>query len=310
MSGGFSRRGLLTGAVATVAGAALGGPTRAQGVRRSLRVAYVTDVHLEANEASTHALASCLRKVHSLNERPDLIIQGGDIIMDGLMRDAASVERQYAAAKDVLRRTCDIPVEHVIGNHDVWGWGTMGAPGVMTDPRFGKNWWLSWSELPNTYRSFNIAGWHFVILDSIMPDRFSLYAARLDLAQRRWLEQDLADTDPSMPVCIVSHAPILSTAAMFFGPAEHTGHWHVTRNLMHIDARHLKDLFYRHRNVKICLSGHIHMADRVDYNGVKHFGIGAVCGAWWKGPMQETPPQFAVVDFFEDGNSHVTYIPC
>jgi len=302
---------LLAGAVAAAAGSALGIPKhRPQGSRRSLRIAFVTDVHLETSETSQRAFANCLKMVHSLSDRPDLIIQGGDIIMDGLQRDEGSVARQFAAARDILDGHCTIPVEHVIGNHDIWGWANPNAAGITADPRFGKSWWLDWSGLPNTYRSFNLNGWHFVLLDSLMPDRASCYAARLDQAQMRWLEQDLAQTDPSMPVCVVSHVPILSTAAMFIGPCENSGHWHVSRNLMHIDARKLKDLFYKHRKVKVCLSGHIHMADRVDYNGVKHFGIGAVCGAWWKGPMQETPAQFAVVDFFENGNVHTTYVPC
>jgi Icc protein len=142
-----------------------------------------------------------------------------------------------------------------------------------------------------------------------MPDGKG-YAARLDEGQMRWLEQDLAQTPSATPVCIVSHVPILSTAAMFFGPAEKDGHWHVPRSLMHIDARWIKDLLVKHPNVKTCFSGHIHMQNRIEYDGVSHYGMGAVCGAWWKGPMQETPPQFGIVDFYEDGSVHTTYVRC
>ena len=311
MSEGVSRRGLLAGAVAVTASSALGMPKRTHvGPRKSLRVAFVTDVHLDNTDQCVRGFTNCLQKVHSLSERPDLMIQGGDIIMDAMLRDEGSVNRQYAAAREILDRHCHIPVEHVIGNHDIWGWTSLSRAGITADPRFGKGWWLGWTGYRNTYRSFNFNGWHFVLLDSIMPDRSAPYAARLDHEQMLWLEQDLAQTPSTTPVCIVSHVPIISAGAMFFETSERFGHWHVPSYLMHIDARKIKNLLVKHPNVKACLSGHIHMADRVDYNGVKHFGIGAVCGALWKGRMQETPPQFGVVDFYDDGDVRATYVPC
>lgn len=250
-----------------------------------------------------------LQHINSLDDRPDLIIQGGDIIMDGLMRDANSVGRQYALAQEIIKRNTTIPIEHVLGNHDIWGWDRADAGRLEADPRFGKRWWLNWTGYTSTYRSFDRNGWHFICLDSVVRDTQG-YAARLDDGQARWLVQDLAATPSNRPVCIVSHVPILSTAALFFGNSEKSGHWHVPRSLMHIDARFIKDTLAKHPNVKACLSGHIHMADRVDYAGVKHFGVGAVCGAWWHGPMQETPAQFALVDYYDDGNVHTTYVSC
>jgi 3',5'-cyclic AMP phosphodiesterase CpdA len=275
-----------------------------------LRVAFVTDVHLDTNDKCIQGFTSALKKIRSLDDRPDLVIQGGDIIMDGLTRDEGSVERQYTLARDIIGANCSLPMEHVIGNHDIWGWSNPNAAGIVSDPRYGKSWWAAWSGHPNTYRSFDRNGWHFVVLDSIVPDRRLGYAARLGHEQMQWLIADLAATNPQTPVCVVSHAPIMSIAAAFFGQAETSGYWHVPRSLMHIDARQIKNLFLKHPNVKACFSGHIHMQDRIDYNGVKYFGMGAVCGAWWKGPMQETPPQFGIVDFSDDGNVHTTYVRC
>jgi Icc protein len=311
MSEGVSRRGLLAGAAAAAAGSVLASPVLSLAEpRRNLRVAFVTDVHLDNTDQCINGFTNCLTKLSSLTERPDLMIQGGDIIMDGLVRDQGSVERQYAAARSLLDQHCSIPTEHVIGNHDIWGWGNPNKAGITSDYRYGKGWWLNWTGHSTTYRSFDLGGWHFILLDSIMPDPHQFYAARLDHAQMEWLAKDLAATPYSTPVCIVSHVPILSMGATFFGPAESSGHWHVPRSLMHIDARHIKDLLVKHPNVKACLSGHIHMADRIEYNGVKYFGMGAVCGAWWRGKMQETPPQFGVLDFYRDGNVHATYVNC
>jgi Icc protein len=311
MSEGLSRRGLLTGALAAAAGSAFALPGRhnpAIGAGRSLRVAFITDVHLDTTMPCVRGFVDCLEKIKHLDDRPDLIIQGGDLIMDGLSRDAYSVERQYDFARTILKRHANIPVEHVIGNHDIWGWTNPRFDRYMGDTRYGKGFWLNWTGYPDTYRSFDRGGWHFILLDSIVQDGRG-YAARLDPTQQSWLEKDLASTPKTTPICIVSHVPILSTAALFFGPAEQTGHWQVPRSLMHIDARRIKDLLVKHPNVNACLSGHIHMQDRVEYNDVKHFGMGAVCGAWWRGPMQETPRQFAIVDFYTDGNVHATYVP-
>lgn len=314
MSGGFSRRGLLTGAIAAAASTALGLPRRGgsrkdDGPTRLLRVGFITDVHLETSMMCAKTFVKVLKQINSMDDRPDLLIQGGDIIMDGLNRSPESVARQYGFAREILARHNSIPIQHVIGNHDIWGWNLPHSDALTSDRRYGKRWWLEWTGYTNTFRSFDRKGWHFVLLDSIFPDGRS-YAARLDDGQAAWLEQDLAQTPADRPVCIVSHVPIVSTGAMFFDQSERQGNWHVPRSLMHIDARWIKDLLVRHPNVKACLSGHIHMQDRIDYNGVKHFGIGAVCGAWWKGPMQETPPQYGIVDLYDDGHVHTTYIKC
>ena len=71
----------------------------------------------------------------------------------------------------------------------------------------------------------------------------------------------------------------------------------------------IKTLFRQHPNVKLCLSGHVHLADEVTYLGVRYLCNGAVSGGWWKGPYQEFGPAYAVVDLFEDGSfdHHLEY---
>jgi hypothetical protein len=71
---------------------------------------------------------------------------------------------------------------------------------------------------------------------------------------------------------------------------------------MHVDARRLKDLFRIHPNVKLCLSGHTHLIDRVDYLGVTYLCSGAVSGAWWKGPYQEFQNSFTIIDLYDGGS--------
>ena len=84
--------------------------------------------------------------------------------------------------------------------------------------------------------------------------------------------------------------------------------WQVPGAWMHIDARRIKDLFYKHRNVKLALSGHMHLLDRLDYNHVTYLCNGAVCGAWWNGDFQETKPGYAIISLYDDGSTGHRYV--
>jgi len=77
---------------------------------------------------------------------------------------------------------------------------------------------------------------------------------------------------------------------------------------MHVDFRRIKDLFTKYPNVKLSISGHIHLVDRVDYLGVSYFCNGAVSGGWWGGKYQEFSNGYAIVELFEDGSFTNQYI--
>jgi Icc protein len=77
---------------------------------------------------------------------------------------------------------------------------------------------------------------------------------------------------------------------------------------MHGDARRIKDLFHKHENVRLCLSGHVHLLDRCEYLGVTYVCGGAVSGNWWKGPHQETREGYSLVDLYPDGAFDVQYV--
>ena len=67
-------------------------------------------------------------------------------------------------------------------------------------------------------------------------------------------------------------------------------------------------LFREAGNVKLVLSGHTHMQDRVDYAGTSYICAGAVCGGWWNGPNQGFGPAFPIIDLKEDGTFSTQYI--
>lgn len=101
---------------------------------------------------------------------------------------------------------------------------------------------------------------------------------------------------------ILKAAGIAAAAGLLGSPTAAPG------SRLHIDARRIKDLFVRHPNVRLCLSGHLHLVDRVEYLGVTYLCNGAVSGAWWKGNHQECEPGYALIDLHNDGSFEHRYV--
>jgi 3',5'-cyclic-AMP phosphodiesterase len=307
----MTRRELvLTGAMAA-AGGLLGqeaqgqGPGAGLGRKRVLRLAHLTDAHLQPEKGAEEGMAMCLR--HAQGQKPDLILQGGDAVMEVLNCDAARARAQADVWQRVIKAECSTPIEHCIGNHDVWGVDKVKSKTTGRERNWGKQWAMDLYGLSARYRTFDRAGWRFIVLDSTFITERG-YTAKLDPEQFAWLKRTLETTDKSMPVLVLSHIPILTVTAYFDGDNEKTGDWVVPGAWMHIDARAIKNLFYKHPNVKVCLSGHIHLVDRVDYLGVGYVCNGAVCASWWGGRNQECREGYGLVDLFDDGTFENRYV--
>jgi predicted MPP superfamily phosphohydrolase len=316
MQTSMSRRGALKtfgalaagGSVSALAGWAATTLSTHHGPRRkALRIAHLTDIHVHPNGPSGRGLAACLRHVQSQWERPSLILNGGDAVLDARNADEDETRAQWKLWQSVLRNECLLPVEHCLGNHDFWGGSRKGAKTSAADQLYGKQWAMDEFGMSEPYRSFTRSGWHFVILNSILPHGDD-YKARLDDEQFAWLQADLQATAKTTPILLLSHIPIVSACALFDGDNEESGNWVVPGAWIHLDARRLKNLFLQHPNVKVCLSGHIHLRDRIDINGVTYLCNGAVSGNWWRGAYQECQPGYALLDLYDDGSFEHQYV--
>lgn len=309
------RQALKRAALAAGAAAALGPSAVARAApmpdrKRVLRVAQLSDIHVQPELKADEGMAACLNHLQEQKDKPELLITSGDSIMDGFAASADRTKLQWDLWKRVLSAECSLPVRSAIGNHDVWGWDQAKSRADQADPRFGKGWAVEALGLPERYYSVDQSGWHFVFLDSTQPaEPPGSYTARLDDAQFEWLEQDLGKTSVNTPVLVVSHIPIVSATPYFFGDDySKSGNWQIPGAWIHTDALKLKDLFGRHPQVKLCLSGHMHLVDRVDYNGVTYLCNGAVSGNWWKGRHQECEAGYALIDLYDDGSFEHDYV--
>lgn len=304
----LSRRELLAASAGgillpTIAGAKV----PKSGAKRSIRIAHLTDIHVQPERGAPQGLEMAIHHAQSQKIKPNMILTGGDLIMDALGADAARTKKQWEIFHSVIKQNVEIPIQHTIGNHDVWGWNNREK--YKSESKFGKVWACEELRLAKPYRSFDQAGWHFVILDSTHALEGNGYTARLDDEQFEWLKDDLAKVPAKTPIIVVSHIPIIAVCSMFDGDNEKTGNWVIPGAWVHIDARRIKDLFAKHPNVKLCVSGHEHLLDQVVYNNVTYFCNGAVCGGWWGGDYQECTYGYALIDLFADGTFENRYVP-
>ena len=284
--------GLLTAASVT-------GPATHAGLvadKPVLKIAHITDVHIRGGDDAPNRFKKCLGDV--LKHKPDFFLNGGDSIHAADYKD---VTRETMLGYWKLWDECTATlkgyeIHSCIGNHDPW-WA---APS-KEDEMYGKNYVVKRLKTPGRYYSFTQKNWHFVILDGNNEH------VSLDDEQYQWLEADLAKPAPGTFVLLMSHYPILGATPMLAGGGGHS------------DYKKLKNLFYKHRDkVRICLSGHQHLQDHTEYNGVQYCCNGAMSGFWWEkgdaesaGPnyYQETPPGYAMLELYADGRVTNTYYP-
>ena len=300
MSDHFSRRRFLSGLAAAGATASLPVAAASAPAAKRFRFVHLTDPHCMADRRADQGLAACLKAVEKLKPLPDFILTGGDLVNDVLNSDAVTAKADFARFLQVLRDNTDLPVRHCIGNHDVFGW-QRDEEAIRRDPQYGKRMVCDVLELPKTYYHFDHQGWRFFVLDDIQNSAGSRgrYEGYLDEEQMAWFQTALEATPAAMPKAVVCHIPIL-TVTVFQPAFRRDDAFQIEPYVMCRDSLELTALLARH-NVKLALSGHIHMLDRIDYRGVTYICDGAVSGSWWRGPHHGFEEGFGVIDASPDG---------
>jgi Icc protein len=267
----------------------------------------MTDIHVQPELRAAEGMAAALHDAQSLEDPVELIVTGGDLIMDCFDATEARSQEQWTLFGRVLKENCRVPVQHCLGNHDFWGGNAQRSRTRGDEPRWGKAWAREVLGLPADHHSFERGGWKFLVLDSVRRLENG-YTGLIDPAQFEWLRSELAATPKSTPIVVVSHIPLLTVTIIANDP-KRAKDLSITLpgDLMHSDSAKLCGLFAQHPNVKLCLSGHIHQLDRIEWRGVTFICDGAVSGAWWKGPNGPTPEGYGVVDLYDDGSFDWAY---
>lgn len=295
----LDRRSLLAaGGLGLVTSRSLADPGR----KPAVRAAHVTDIHITGEKDAPKGVAALFAHMKARpGGPPELVLNTGDTVMAADGKSGARAVEQIDLWKEAVKAS-PAPVRSCLGNHDVWTGKdpTPAAPaaksgfGLLTDAL----------QMPAPYYSFDHGGWHFVALNSV--SNWPNYGA-LSAEQFAWLKVDLAKHP--RPTVVLSHLPILSVTSLVYGDSCRRGNDNLVPGVwQHADAWAITEVFRRHPQVKLCLSGHMHTQDRCEYRGVTYVCGGAVSGAWWNGSEYGFAPCYGAVDLFADGTFDYRFV--
>lgn len=279
--------------------------TRSAARAGSLRLIHMTDTHVQPERRAYDGLLACIQ--HAAAQKPDLIITGGDLIMDSF----EATEKRTTEQWDLFTRAWKAggytgDLRHTLGNHDIWGWNKKKSETRGDEARWGKKWALDNLHMDRAWHSFDHGAWHFVCLDSVQPDGDTGYIGRLQDEQFEWLTADLA-ANGARPTCIVSHISILTATPLIDMKDKPREGWKVSGGVVMTDMARIIKLFAENPQVKLALSGHMHRNERIDYRGVSYICDGAVSANWWKGAHYECNEGYGLLDLNDDGSFSHTY---
>jgi 3',5'-cyclic-AMP phosphodiesterase len=248
--------------------------------------AFLTDIHVDEQRAAAKGLKRAVFHALAQPERPELLITGGDLVMDILAENKARADQLYDLY-DAAFEGVDVPVHPCLGNHDCLG---IDVESGLTPAHelYGKAYFRQRFGV-ETYRSFDHRGWHFVLLDSVQFDGRD-YVARVDAAQLAWLEEDLARA--AKPTVVAMHIPLLTN----FWEWQHGTAEPDPAKAAVVNCHEVLAVLERHP-VKLVLAGHLHINESYRYMGMELANVGAVSGGWWGGPWEGCEEGYALLDF-------------
>ncbi len=262
-----------------------------------VRLVFYTDVHARKEWETPIAMARAAKAINAQN--PDLVITGGDHITEGFESSAHRVEHRWDAYMK-MHRAIAADIYPTIGNHDLVAAVPDDGTNPSKDPRVI---YRARMGLDQTYYSFDAAGYHFVILDSIevTGDQYG-YKGMIRPEQLEWLKEDLSKVWPNRPIILSTHVPILSSFhAATMGPT-----FIPKRNRVMVNNLDILKLVAEH-NVILVLQGHLHAKELIKWRDTTFIVGGAISAKWWRGPWHGTEEGFSVITL-DDGQVEWKYV--
>jgi len=240
-----SRRQFLQCLSAGTVTFALPGIARAETSSKILRIGLITDVHKDIMPDADDRLRTFVNAMTA--EKADALIQLGDFcVPKPANKDFLDIFNGFAG-----------PKHHLLGNHDM-------------DGGFKREQTVAFFGMPSRYYSFDLGGFHFIMLDSNdRPKDFKGgYPSHVAADQVAWLKEDLAKT--RLPTFVFSHQS-LERPTCITNQAE-------IRTIL--EAEKLPD---GTRKVAACLNGHWHIDHHREINGIPYLHINSASYFWMGG---------------------------
>ena len=233
------------------------------------RVVFATDLHLTENGGGIEAFRTDLESIAEL--QPDLVVQGGDIC---LWEDGAGDQLQR------LLEAHDLPVVHVMGNHDT-------SPHLPPD-RFDADFCARFGP---RNRHVDLGDCHVVTLNTcrMQPqygDR-NWHNVRGEVGEDdlSWLDATLAEAAPGRPLLLFVHIPLATTYPERRQADRETADvWRVT------NAAAVHERLTAWSAPVVVGQGHLHENEHLHRGSVHYVTVGSVCGSWWDGAESSRCP--------------------
>jgi hypothetical protein len=251
---------------------------------------HLTDMHVTPKRWGDKGYRKCVESVLDLKPKPAFALMGGDLAFDGLYTPKDKFDEYIRLYKEVSGGL-GMPYHNCMGNHDALGWDARRKV-APDDPDFGKKMIMDRLEWEKPYYSFDHAGWHFVVLDSIFPIQSKdgpTYEPRIGPEQLEWLAYDLGAAG-GRPTVAVTHIAAFCNIVQQQGRADYKS---MDGSLVLWDTKDLRAVLERHK-VKALLQGHSHQVEEYHFNDVWYLTSAAVSGAWWSGSWNGFPPGYTV----------------
>jgi hypothetical protein len=197
-------------------------------------------------------------------------ISCGDIMFDRL--------ELFPDYERAVQRT-GLPFFQVLGNHDV---DVLARTDETSAEAFLRHFG------PANY-SFNVGEVHYVVLDDVLWIGDG-YIGYLSQAQLDWLRADLSFVEQGRTVIAFMHIPSYCTQHV------RVDRKRPERNLVVVNREALNRILEPYRAHVVV--GHMHESEHLTDGGVHVHVCGAVCGAWWTGPIcgDGTPKGYGVYE--------------
>jgi predicted phosphodiesterase len=230
-----------------------------------------TEVKYETDLLHAETVPDVVQTVQRLGERAVVGIACGDIMFDNL-----DLYPEYERAVQRM----GVPFYQVIGNHDLDFASRTTEGAIKTfSGLFG----------PQAY-SFDLGAVRYIVLNNVFWHGAG-YVGYVDGRQLAWMANDLATLEKGRTVVVLEHIPAMSTS-----DSRNTG----ARNPSASNAQANRQALYRMLEgyKAYIVAGHMHEFERNRDGGVEQIVAGAVCGAWWSGPIcyDGTPNGYLVLN--------------
>ncbi len=267
----------------------------AESVLPMVRFGISTDDHLKGGNTPSN-LAHTQNFVGAMQQwQPDFVINLGDFACQCDEGETTpqlhDCQLEYLKLHWALFSSVPGPAYIVMGNHDV-GWIEGGDEVITPEELYGRSHggeditkaeFLAVTKMPGRYYSFDVKGYHFIVLDGNNEPREEDQPAHdglrggysIDETQKAWLAQDLAANRDKLKI-VFSHQELHHTPVEGSGEGGDVPFPPVSKEGSYVgNGWQIREMLAADGKVIACFNGHKHRNRWVVYGGVNYITLAA-----------------------------------